>query len=233
MAAGAQVADYVAPLIAERRRSPGDDLISILVTAEITDEDRATDGYTGSTHPLSDDEINAFVRLLIIAGAGTTYRAYGNLMLQLLLHPDQMAAVRADRTLVDGAIHESLRLEQPIAFLGRLATSDTVVDGAAVAGGCPVNAVMGAANHDPAVFPEPERFDVRRPNADRHLTFGFGIHRCLGVNLALSELRILLGRTLDLLEDLRLDPDAGPVHETGLGFRLPTGLPVLFRPAAA
>jgi cytochrome P450 len=230
-AAGQAVAEYVAPLIAERRRSPGDDLISILVTAEITDESASADGYTGSTHPLSDEEVNAFVRLLIIAGAGTTYRAYGNLMLQLLLHPDQMAAVREDRTLVDGAIHESLRLDQPIAFLGRLVTEDTTVQGTPVQGGCPINAVMGSANHDPAMFPDPERFDVRRPNADRHLTFGFGIHRCLGVNLALSELRILLGRTLDLLEDLRLDPDAEPAYMTGLGFRLPTGLPVVFRPA--
>jgi cytochrome P450 len=228
-AAGQQVVEYVAPLVAERRRSPGDDLISILVNAEITDEDRAAEGYEGSTHPLSDDEINAFIRLLIIAGAGTTYRAFGNLMLQLLTHPDQLAAVREDRSLIDGAIHESLRLDQPIAFLGRLATEDTVVQGTPVRGGCPVNVVMGSANHDPEVFPDPERFDVRRPNADRHLTFGFGIHRCLGVNLALSELRILLGRTLDLLEDLRLDPDAGPVHVTGLGFRLPTAVPVVFR----
>src|SRR5690606_16672562 len=125
-------------------------------------------------------------------------------------------AVRADRSLVDGAIHESLRLEQPIAFLGRLATEDTEVEGVPVPRGCPVNIVMAAANHDPAVFPDPERFDVRRPNADRHLTFGFGIHRCLGVNLALSELRVLLNRTLDLLHDLRLDPEAGPPHVTGL-----------------
>jgi cytochrome P450 len=89
---------------------------------------------------------------------------------------------------------------------------------------------MGAANHDPDVFAEPERFDIRRPNADRHLTFGFGIHRCVGVNLALSELRVLLTRTLDLLEDLRLD---GESHETGLGFRMPTSLPVRFRPVPA
>lgn len=229
-AAGQAVAAYVAPLIEQRRRDPGDDLISILVTAEITEEDQAAEGYGGATHPLSDEEVNAFVRLLIIAGAGTTYRAYGNLMLQLLLHPDQLEAVRADRSLVDGAIHESLRLDQPIALLGRLATEDTVVEATPVPSGCPVNVVIGSANHDPAVFPEPERFDVRRPNADRHLTFGFGIHRCLGVNLALSELRVLLDRTLDLLQDLRLDPEAGPQHATGLGFRLPTGLPVVFRP---
>jgi len=224
VAAARAVTDYVAPIIEERRAAPGDDLISMLVRAEIADEDRV--GYEGATHPLSDEEINAFIRLLIIAGAGTTYRAYGNLMLQLLLHPDQLEAVRADPSLADGAIHESLRLEQPIAFLGRLATADTTVQGVAVPAGCPVNIVMGAANHDPSLFIDPERFDIHRPNADRHLTFGFGIHRCVGVNLALSELRVLLVRTLTLLEDLQLD---GEAHETGLGFRMPTGLPVRFR----
>jgi cytochrome P450 len=228
LAAAQAVAEYISPIIAERRAAPGDDLISTLVTAVIADEDRQ--GYEGATHPLSDEEINAFVRLLIIAGAGTTYRAYGNLMLQLLLHPDQLEAVRTDHSLADAAIHESLRLEQPIAFLGRLAATDTTIRGVPVPSGCPVNIVMGAANHDPDVFAEPERFDIRRPNADRHLTFGFGIHRCVGVNLALSELRVLLTRTLDLLEDLRLD---GESHETGLGFRMPTSLPVRFRPVPA
>jgi len=231
LAAGAAVAEYAAPLIDALRRSPRSDLLSALVSAEISDEDR--DGFEGSTHPLSDDEINAFIRLLIIAGAGTTYRAYGNLMFQLLSHPDQLEAVRADRSLIDGAIHESLRLEQPVAFIGRLATEDATIDGVPVREGCAVNLVLGAANHDPAVFPDPDRFDIQRRNADRHLTFGFGIHRCLGAHLAMSELRTLLGRTLDLMQDIALDPEAGEVHQTGLGFRMPTGLPVRFRAVAS
>lgn len=221
------VADYVAPLIASRRASPRRDLITMLASAEIPDDER--DGIQGDTHPLSDDEINGFIRLLIIAGAGTTYRAYGNLMFQLLTHPDQLREVRADRSLVEGAIYESLRIEQPVAVVGRLAVEDTAIQGVPVRKGCCVNAVIGAANHDPDVFPDPERFDVRRPNAHRNLSFGFGIHRCLGQHLALTELRILLERTLDLLDDLSFDPDAGPVHQTGLGFRMPTALPVRFR----
>jgi len=225
------VAEYVAPIIASRRRSPRQDLITILATAEISDEDRV--GYAGDVQPLSDAEINGFIGLLIIAGAGTTYRAYGNLMFQLLAHPDQLEGVRADRSLVDDAINESLRLEQPISVLGRLARDDTAIQDVAVPKGCAVNAVIGAANHDPSVFPDPERFDIRRTNASRHLSFGFGIHRCLGQHLALSELRILLNRTLDLLEDLEFDPDAEPARQTGLGFRMPTALPVRFRAVRA
>jgi len=221
------VAEYVAPIIEDRRRSPRNDLISVLTEARIADEDR--EGYEGEIHPLSDDEINAFIRLLIIAGSGTTFKAYGNLMLQLLLHPDQLEAVRADRSLVDGTIDESLRLEQPVAILGRIATEDTTIQGVPVRKGAAINLAIGAANHDPAVFPDPERFDIHRANAQRHLAFGFGVHRCLGQHLAMSELRILLNRTLDLLEDLALDPDAGEIHETGLGFRLPTSVPVRFR----
>jgi cytochrome P450 len=217
----------VAPVIESRRRAPREDLITRLSRAEITDEDWAS--YHGEAHPLSDEEINGFIRLLIIAGAGTTYRAYGNLMLQLLTHPDQLAEVRADRSLVDSAIHESLRLEQPVVIVARLAREDTTIQNAAVRRGCCVNVVIGAANHDPTEFPDPERFDIHRPNAQHHLTFGFGIHRCLGQHLALSELRILLNRTLDLLPDLEIDRAAGEVHETGLWFRMPTALPVRFR----
>lgn len=222
--AATAVAEYVAPMIEERRASPGRDLISVLVSATVSEADRDEAG--GDTRPLTNDEINAFVRLLIIAGAGTTYRAYGNLMLQLLTHPDQLEAVRADRSLVDAAIHESLRIEQPLAYIGRVTTEDTSVADVQIPQGCPVHAVVGAANHDPEVFSEPERFDIDRPNADRHLSFGFGIHRCLGVHVATGELRVLLDRTLDLLHDLELD---GEVHQTGLGFRMPTGLPVRFR----
>jgi cytochrome P450 len=180
--------------------------------------------------PLSDEEIAGFVRLLVIAGASTTYRAYGNLMFALLTHPDQLAQVRADRSLVRGAIEESLRLEQPLVHWGRTALRDGEVQGVPVPAGSPVNVNVGAANHDPARFPDPERFDIRRANAERHLSFGFGVHRCLGIHLAQAELVTLLDRTLDVLPDLHLDPDAEGVEMTGLGFRMPTRLPVRYTP---
>jgi cytochrome P450 len=222
------VAEYVAPLIASRRRQPTDDLLSVLVEAEIEDSD---DDGNVDRRPLTDDELNTFVRLLIIAGAGTTYRAYGNLMFMLLSHPDQLAMVRDDRSLVPAAIEESLRIEQPLAWVQRVAVEDTTIGGVAVASGCPVTVNVGAANHDPAEWgDDADEFDIRRPRPDRHLSFGFGIHRCLGIHLARGELSVLLDRTLDLLPELRFDPDVARPHVTGLTFRMPTGVPAVWNP---
>jgi cytochrome P450 len=182
--------------------------------------------------PLSDDEIKTFVRLLIIAGAGTTFRAYGALMYFLLRDPAQLAAVRADRSLVAGAIEESLRLEQPLAQIARVATGPCPVHGTTIPEGAVVEVNLGAANRDPEQWPAPDVFDLRRPRADRHLSFGFGVHRCLGIHLARAELVVMLERTLDRLPRLRLDPDATDVHMTGLGFRMVNHLPVRFEPSA-
>jgi cytochrome P450 len=228
VAASQAVADYVAPHVADRRREPRDDLLTTLVQATVPVEA----GDDVDRRPLSDDEIGSFVRLFIIAGASTTFRAYGLLMYHLLTHPEQLAAVAADRGLVDGAIDEALRIEQPLAFIGRMTARPCELGGATLPAGALVEVAVGAANHDPGAYPDPEAFDVRRPRADRHLTFGFGIHRCLGVHLAEAELAVMLERTLDRLPELRLDPDAD-VHLTGLGFRMVTGLPVTFRPTTA
>ena len=147
LGSSATVAEYIAPLIVERREHPTNDLLSILAEARIEDADAHS---MDDSRPLTDDEINSFVRLLIIAGAGTTYKAYGNLMFMLLSHPDQLATVRADRSLVPQAIDESLRIEQPLASVQRVANADTSVGGVDVAAGCPVAVNIGAANHDPA-----------------------------------------------------------------------------------
>ena len=201
------VADYIAPLVAERRANPTDDLISLLVQAEVPADD-AADGV--EARPLDDDEIATFVRLLIIAGAGTTYRAFGNLLYLLLTHPDQLAEVRADRSLVPAAIEESLRIEQPLAHFGRHVVATSEVCGVDIPADSVVELNVGAANHDPGQWPEPERFDIHRDKPERHLTFGFGAHRCLGIHLARAELTELLERTLDRLPNLRLDPHTRP-----------------------
>jgi cytochrome P450 len=222
----AAVAEYVAPLIAERRANPKTDLLSLLVEARIEDTD--ADGMDDS-RPLTDEEVNTFVRLLIIAGAGTTYKAYGNLMFMLLSHPDQLTAVRDDRGLVPLAIDETLRIEQPLASVQRVAKADTTIGGVDVAPGCPVSVNIGAANHDPAQWgSEPETFDIFRNRPDRHLSFGFGIHRCLGIHLARAELSVLLNRTLDLLPNVRFDPDQPRPYITGLTFRMPTAVPAVW-----
>jgi cytochrome P450 len=225
------VADYIAPIVDERREHPRDDLISVLVHARLSAEDVAA-GV--DSRPLSSDEIAAFVRLLIIAGASTTYRAFSTLVYLLLTNPAEYRAVRDDRSLVANAIEESLRIEQPLAHVGRIAAADAELGGVTVEQGATVNINLAAANHDPREWHEPERFDVRRARADRHLSFGFGIHRCLGIHLARAELRVLLNRTLDRLPNLRLAPGAAPgtaPHMTGLVFRMPTSLPVVFDPA--
>ena len=226
LSSSAAVAEYVAPLIAERRANPKNDLISLLVEARIADTDADS---MNDSRPLTDDEVNTFVRLLIIAGAGTTYKAYGNLMFMLLSHPDQLNAVRADRSLVALAIEETLRIEQPLASVQRIAYADTTIRGVDVAAGCPVAVNIGAANHDPAQWgSEPETFDILRNRPDRHISFGFGIHRCLGIHLARAELSVLLNRTLDLLPNVRFDPDQPRPHITGLTFRMPTAIPAVW-----
>jgi cytochrome P450 len=225
--AATAISDYIAPLVAERRENPGRDLLSVLTTARVSAADHAA-GV--DVRPLTDQEINTFVRLLVIAGASTTFRAYANMMYALLTHPDQFQRVVADRSLADAAVEESLRWEQPLSSLGRVVTRDTTLGGLAVHAGETVEASIGAANHDPARWPVPDRFDISRPRVDRHLTFGWGVHRCLGVHLARTELRIMLDRTIELLPDLRLDP-AYPVPEvSGLGFRVASPLHVVFTP---
>jgi cytochrome P450 len=226
-AATQAMSDYVRPLCDERRRAPGRDLISILVQATLTDAEVAEGGGLES-HPLTDAEIDGFVKLLLLGGASTTYRAFGMLQYMLFTHPDQLEALRADRTLTENAIEELLRLEQPLVQVGRRAARDTVLRDVAIPSGATVLLNLGAANHDPDEWPEPDEFDIHRKNPDRHLTFGFGKHHCLGVHLARMELDVMLNTVLDRLLNLRLDPAADGVHVTGLGFRMVTKLPCVW-----
>jgi cytochrome P450 len=221
--------DYIAPLIAMRRRQPSDDLLSTLAQATVPD-----DVGEGVDHrPLSDQEIKAFVRILVIAGSDTTFRGYGSVMYNLLAHPDVLEAVRADRSLVRKAIAEALRIEQPLAAIGRVTSRPCSLAGQEIPAGAYVEVRVGAANHDPNVFPEPERYDIHREHLERHLAFRFGIHRCVGVHLAEAELSVMLERTIDRLPGLRLDPEAEGVRVTGVGVRIVTKLPVLFEPTSA
>ena len=208
------LAECFAEVIADRRRSPRHDLVSVLVQAEL-------DGQR-----LTDDEIVAFLRLLLPAGAETTYRSSSNLMFGLLTHPEQLAAVRDDRSLLPGAIEEGVRWEPPLTIIGRTTTRDTVLDGVTIPAGASVTACMGAANRDPARWDDPDAFDVFRA-PKQHMSFAFGPHMCLGMHLARMETTTALEAILDL-PDLRLDPDAVDVHVSGLAFRAPAALPVVF-----
>lgn len=166
--------DYVSRLIAERRARPGDDLLSALIAAE-EDGDR-----------LSREELVAMVVQILYAGHETTRNLIGNGMITLLDHPDQLARLRREPGLLRNAVEEMLRFEPPILFLSRVALEDAEIGGVAVSAGDLVHVDLASANRDPAVHADPERFDVARPEP-RHLSFGWGMHFCIGANVARME----------------------------------------------
>jgi cytochrome P450 len=227
LAASRALGEYIGPLVAERRARPGayDDLLSTLVEAQVP-VDAGTDDVP-RRDPLTDEEVKSFVRLLVVAGASTVYRGFGLLLFALLSHRDQLSAVLADRTLVPQAVEEALRWEQPVASVGRTCTAAHELGGVHIPIGASVVVELGAANHDPSVWADPDRFDIFRPT-EPHLTFGLGRHLCLGIHLARMELRVMLDEVLDALPGIRFDPAAPTARVTGLQFRMVTGLPVVW-----
>jgi cytochrome P450 len=220
-AAGAALVGFLDPIIEDRRRSPGDDLISLLVTSELTDED-------GSSHRLNDAEVMGFCGLLLIAGTGTSYRATGILMLSVLSRPDLLARVKADRSLVNACVEEVLRWEPPLTAFSRLVTEDTVIDGVDVPRGALVDVAVGAANRDPRRWDNPNEYDpFREPKS--HLGFGRGPHFCMGNQLARMEMRSSLNLILDRFPDIALDQSVEAPYVTGTFFRMPTSVPVTLR----
>ncbi|MCH2170380.1 cytochrome P450 [Myxococcota bacterium] len=207
--------EYLTPIIEARRENPGNDLISVLTAGEL-------DG-----NRLDNDHVLGFLRLLLPAGAETTYRSSSNLLYGLLSNPEQLEALREERSLMEQAIEEGLRWEVPLTGIGRQCTVDTVVEGVPIPAGASVQVLIGSANHDESRYDEPEKFDIYRP-ARQHMSFAFGPHRCLGMHLARMETDVVVGALLDRLPGLRLDPSAEDVHITGRGFRAPRRLPVLF-----
>ena len=215
IAASQALGDYFRPILTARRQAPEGDLMSILAHAEL-------DGQR-----LTDDEIFAFLRLLLPAGAETTYRSSSNLLFGLLTHTDQLDDLRNDRSLMDRATEEGLRWEPPLTGIMRLCTKDTEVCGVEIRAGAVIQVNMGAANHDETRYENAEEFDIHRPQK-QHLAFAFGPHRCIGMHLARMETRVALNAILDRLPNLKLDPTAEDVHITGQGFRAPRRLPVVF-----
>ncbi|MCT9080342.1 cytochrome P450 [Streptomyces fulvoviolaceus] len=172
-------------------------------------------------------EVASNAAVLMFGGIETTEAMITNALLHLLRHPDQLALVRADSGLLDGTIEESLRLEPGAAVVDRYASRDTVLGPATIRKGDLVTVSLTGANRDPAVFPDPDRFDVRRENARLQLAFAHGPHYCLAAHLARLETRIALQRLLERLPALRLDPNH-PTAPYGLVFRKPPALHVLW-----
>jgi cytochrome P450 len=218
LAASAALKAYFTEVLAQRRWNPQDDLISTLAESEI-------DGAR-----LTDDEIFAFLLLILPAGVETTYRASGNLLVALLTEPALVDALRADRGMLRGAFEEALRWEPPITTVVRKAVRDCELGGVEIPAGTHVSVSVAAANRDPTRYPDPDRFDPTRRNI-AHLTFGGGPHLCLGMHLARMEATVAINALLDRLPDLRLDSSASPPHVVGVAFRSPAALPVEYTPA--
>ena len=210
--------EMFARMLPGRRQAPRDDLMSVLAAAEL-------DGTK-----LDDDAIYAFLRLLAPAGAETTYRSLSNLLLGLFQHRDQLDALRADRALMPQAIEEGLRWEPPLLGIARTTTREVEIDGVVLPAGTSISVNLGAANRDEARFPDPDVFDIFRPQKT-NVAFATGAHRCLGLHLARMESTVALNTLFDRLPNLRLDPAAEDIHISGLTFRSPLSLPVLFDPA--
>ncbi|MCE9576460.1 MAG: cytochrome P450 [Deltaproteobacteria bacterium] len=207
--------DYLRAVVADRRRAPREDLISQLIAAE------------EAGNMLGEDELLANCVLILFAGHETTTNLVGNGLLELWRHPDQLALLRAEPALLEPAIEELLRFHGPIQRVRRTVKEPMELGGQALAAGDAVWLLVGAANRDPAVFPEPDVLDLRR-QPGRHLTFGFGPHFCLGAALARVEGPILFASLLRRLPDLAL---AGELTwRKDLSFRGVVSLPVTYTP---
>jgi cytochrome P450 len=215
MRASKALGDYLREKIEHRRAHLADDFVSVLIKAEL-------DG-----HSLTDDEIIAFCRLLLPAGAETTYRSSSNLIYGLLTNTDQFDALRNDRSLVPKAIEEGLRWEPPLLTIMRTAVEDTEVCGSPLPKDAVIIINLGSANHDESRWEDPDDLELVR-KAQQHMAFGFGPHMCLGQHLARMETRVVLEKVMDRLPNLRLDPEANDVAITGMTFRSPQALPVVF-----
>ncbi|MBM4245193.1 MAG: cytochrome P450 [Deltaproteobacteria bacterium] len=200
LAAGKAFEDYTAyqrRVIDDRRRNPGEDLVSILVHAEVDGE------------RLTDDELIMESLLILIGGDETTRHVLSGGMHQLLLHPEQRAALAADPSRIPTAVEEMLRWVSPIQNMSRTASRDVELRGETIREGEKVILLYPSANRDAKVFADPFRFDsARKPND--HIAFGLGGHFCLGSNLARLELRVFFEEALQRLPDLQLASDEPP-----------------------
>ncbi|GIW42994.1 MAG: cytochrome P450 [Candidatus Binatia bacterium] len=216
-AAAQAIVDYLKPVLQQRRHDPGDDLISLLATARVDGEQ------------LTDEEILSFCRLLVPAGAETTYRLLGSTLYALLTHPEALEAVTQNRGLLDRAIEETLRWESPVQYVSRETTAETELNGTVMRKGMMVSVALGSANRDERRYPDPDKFDLFR-DTEGHLAFGFGRHYCAGSHLARLEARIALEVLLDRLADLARDRSFED-RVVGLAFRSPNALHVKYRTA--
>ena len=206
-------------LIAENTRNPGDNLIAGLIAAEIVDEE------DGIKRKLTEDEIFGYCKLAIFAGGGTTWRQLGITIDALMNHRHFWDACRQERHLLDLAVEESLRWRATDPVFTRVSTADSEVEGVIVPEGMRIHLCLAAANHDPAVFERPGEYDIFR-RREHHMGFGFGPHRCLGMDVARQEMIVAIAGLMDRFPNMRLDPDKPKPEYRGLDHRGMTAVTV-------
>ena len=202
-------AAYLKPFLDQRRRDPGDDLLSMLAVAE----------FEGQR--LSDEEIYSFARMIYPAGSDTAYKNGGSLMNVLLRNPELRAMARTGDKAREAIVYEALRWEPPVALLPRMCSADIELGGVLISEGDWTLFGIAAANSDPSVFAEPRRFDPGR--TQKHLSFGSGAHFCLGSNLARRELETAIKLVFERFPDMAL-VDGKPVETIGGVLRGPESL---------
>ena len=207
-----EIVTYLEDVLDFRRRAPGDDLLSALLSVE-ADGDR-----------ISSDEVVDLALLLLVAGHETTVNLVGNGVLALLRAPDEMERLRRNRASASGAIDELLRFDSPVQMTQRIATEDLDLVGHRVKVGDEIVLVLGSANRDPSVFAEPDRLDIGR-DARRHVAFGGGIHHCLGAALARMEAEVAITGLVHRFD--RLEPAGPPVRRPTFTLRGLQSLPVV------
>jgi cytochrome P450 len=216
------VDDRIADAIVRGRKEPGDDVISQLLAAPLELQD-------GTTRLLSDEEVQSYARLILIAGSGTTWRQLGITLLALLTHRDQFEALKKDRKLLPQVLEESLRWNPTVPVHGRVTTRDVELEGVRIPEGSIVEGCNGYANRDPMRFENPDKFDIfRKPLT--HLGFAVGPHLCLGRDVARSEMTVALEALMDRFPNIRIDPDMpAPQIVGGLEQRGVDMVPVVLR----
>jgi pulcherriminic acid synthase len=219
---------YLRPLIAKRRLDPGDDLVSMLASADV-------DGQR-----LGENEICRFGMLMIFAGGETTEKTLATCFRNLVSHPEQLAAVRADRGLIERAIAESIRYTAPTHMVPRRTSAEVEVSGGTIPADSEVLCFLGSANRDERHYERPEVFDMARHDIDparaftgaaNHLAFGAGRHFCLGATLSKFEVQAAIAQLLDAMQDIRYRDGVAP-PDVGLFLRGPIEMRLRFTPAA-
>ncbi|MFJ1705953.1 cytochrome P450, cyclodipeptide synthase-associated [Kitasatospora sp. NPDC088346] len=221
-----QLEAYLVPVIEQRRRRPGDDLISRLCTAEF-------DGVA-----MSNRDVTALIVNVLAAATEPADKTLALLFKHLIDHPEQLAEVRRDPSLLPAAIAETLRYTPPVQLIPRQAESDTEFAGTTVPAGATLFCMIGSANRDPEAFTAPDTFDIHRPDlgtarsftaAAQHLAFGTGLHQCVGAAFARAEIETVAAMLLPLLDQVRFSPGSA-YRESGLYTRGPASLCLDFTP---